>query len=107
MDAEELIRCVRLQAGAEHLRDRVLRAARWARFEGRLWRWTWGAAAVILGAAIPVNLSLEHPHPPSESPFVARQVEEAMGSIKDESMRPRIKLALTPRQTGPVLREIP
>lgn len=101
MELEDALKSFHLSAPAGDLRSRVLRAARRAGRERRLWRWTWVAAAAVLAAAIPVNASLERPGPPD--PVVRRDPAlEAMGrTIRDGALELRIRLAHSARPAPP------
>ncbi|MBI2900603.1 MAG: hypothetical protein HYY17_10485 [Planctomycetes bacterium] len=98
---EDRLKSFKLAADAAPQRERVLRAARAARRERRLWRWTWVAAAIVLAVAIPMNLSLDGSAPPTPNPLVEREVAQF-----PEELRPRARLALAPRGNPRVRTEV-
>lgn len=92
---EALLKEFRLLAPAEALKERILAAARWARREQLLWRWTLAAAAAVLLAAIPINAAIND-RAPAPALNIDREVDEIMTSMNDGEFRARIRMALTP-----------
>lgn len=100
MSPEDRLRSLRPRLPAEGLRARVLSAARSARREQRLWRWTWAVASAVLAVSIPLNAMLDGTEPPS------RVVPPApFGETADEGLRRRWQSAVTPRP-GPIVRTV-
>ncbi len=106
MDLEERLKSFRLRASADGARDRVLGAARRARREQRIWRWTWAVAAAVFAAAIPINLHYDRPVTVPPNPRVEREAAQIAAAIRDDTILPRIRRAISPKPGPRTLEEL-
>ena len=107
MDAEELLKSFGWRADCGRAKDRILRAARRARFESRLWRATWLTAAAVMGVAIPLNLFVNHIPSDWTNATTEPEVEVVVRSLGDEAWRTRVRMALIPPAGAGPRMEVP
>ncbi len=108
MDLEKSFRALRWRNSAEPLERRVLSAARQARVEQRLWRWTWRGLAASVVLAVALNASVRS----GPNPSSARKIDAPSGPAFEPAgmreFRDRARLAfsppITPRKLPEVLR---
>lgn len=106
MDIEKSLRSLRWRGSAEPLERRVLAAARHARLEQKLWRWTWRGLAASVVVAVALNGSIG----PGPNPSSARKVEPPSSPAFEPpgmgELRERARLALSPPITPRKLPEV-
>ena len=105
MSLEERLKTFRLHAPAQGVRERILSAARGARRERTLWRWTWGIAAATLAIAIPLNAQIDRPTPPPRSARIEREAAEIARGTDGDRFLARVRTALVPPRI-PKVKEI-
>lgn len=106
MEIEKSLRSLRWRNSAEPLERRVLAAARHARVEQGLWRWTWRGLAASVFVAVALNASIS----PGPSRSSARGGEPtsspALEPLGVGELHERARLALSPPITPRKLLEV-
>jgi hypothetical protein len=106
MDLEKSLQALRWRNSAEPLERRVLSAARQARVEQKIWRWTWRALAASVVLAVALNASVRSGPEPSGAPKIDPPSGLAFEPAGMGEFRDRARLAFSPPITPRKLPEV-